>query len=133
MRRRSWRKIGIINYRRLEPAAGGQLDIIVVEVRDLKFIAAAAGAALRNGQPETLARNPVTNSKLLKAGDVFFAIKGENHDGHVFLPEIATKGAAAAVVQKDQAERVPAGLAFLAVDDVRAADGASGVACSAVS
>ena len=123
MRRRWWRRIIIINYRRLEPAAGGQLDNIVVEVRDLKFIAAAAGVALRNGQPDTLARNLVTNSKLLKAGDVFFAIKGENHDGHGFLPEVATKGAAAAVVQLDQVERVPAGLAFLAVDDVRAAFG----------
>ena len=89
----------------------------------MKFIAEATGAALVHGQGDTVVKNLVTNSKLLKAGDVFFAIKGENHDGHGFLPEVAAQGAAAVVVQKDQAERVPAGLAWLAVDDVRAALG----------
>jgi len=40
------------------------------------------------------------DSRLVKRGDLFFALKGATFDGHQFLKEIAAKGAAAAVVEK---------------------------------
>lgn len=41
------------------------------------------------------------DSRLLKSGDLFFALKGERVDGHDFLCEAGEKGALAAVVSKD--------------------------------
>jgi UDP-N-acetylmuramoyl-tripeptide--D-alanyl-D-alanine ligase len=98
-----------------------------VEARSLKFIAEACGAELIGGRPETLAANVCTDSRAAKAGDLFFAIKGENFDGHDFVADVAARGAAAVVVEKS---RVPSGPAWaglncavLAVAGVRAALG----------
>lgn len=74
---------------------------------------------------------PVTglgnDSRKVKAGDLFFALKGENFDGHDFVPEVAAKGVAAVVVQASRAAelrpRLPAGVGLVAVDDVRLAFG----------
>ena len=41
-----------------------------------------------------------TDSKNLDPGALFIAIKGETHDGHDFLPEAASRGAVAALVQE---------------------------------
>lgn len=38
------------------------------------------------------------DSRLLKAGDVYFALPGDKVDGHSFIQEVAEKGASAAVV-----------------------------------
>jgi UDP-N-acetylmuramoyl-tripeptide--D-alanyl-D-alanine ligase len=40
------------------------------------------------------------DSRTLKAGDCFFAIVGENHDGHNFLADAFAKGASCAVISK---------------------------------
>ena len=42
-----------------------------------------------------------TDSRTAKPGDCFFAISGDNFDGHNFLADIFAKGAACAVVSKD--------------------------------
>lgn len=41
------------------------------------------------------------DSRTVKSGDCFFAIAGENHDGHNFLADAFAKGASYAVVSKD--------------------------------
>ena len=41
------------------------------------------------------------DSRTLRAGELFFAIKGEVHDGHRFVPDALSKGAVAAVVSRD--------------------------------
>jgi UDP-N-acetylmuramoyl-tripeptide--D-alanyl-D-alanine ligase len=41
------------------------------------------------------------DSRTVKSGDCFFAIAGENHDGHNFLADAFAKGASCAVVSKD--------------------------------
>lgn len=55
-----------------------------------------------------------TDTRSLKEGALFFALKGENFDAHDFLERAAP--AAALVV--DQEEKVPAGCAAILVDDV---------------
>lgn len=40
-----------------------------------------------------------TDSRHVRPGDLFFAIRGENHDGHAFVGEVLRAGAVAAVVQ----------------------------------
>ncbi|MDR3457641.1 MAG: UDP-N-acetylmuramoyl-tripeptide--D-alanyl-D-alanine ligase [Verrucomicrobiae bacterium] len=98
-----------------------------METRSLKFIAAACDAEVISGSPETNLENVCTDSRAAKAGEVFFAIKGEKFDGHEFVGEVAAKGAAAVVVEKSKVpglrSKVPAGTGLLAVADVRIALG----------
>ncbi|HWL28428.1 MAG TPA: bifunctional UDP-N-acetylmuramoyl-L-alanyl-D-glutamate--2,6-diaminopimelate ligase MurE/UDP-N-acetylmuramoyl-tripeptide--D-alanyl-D-alanine ligase MurF [Burkholderiaceae bacterium] len=49
-----------------------------------------------------------TDSRSLKAGQLFFALKGENFDGHAYLPAVREAGACAAVVeQRDTTVKLP--------------------------
>jgi UDP-N-acetylmuramoyl-tripeptide--D-alanyl-D-alanine ligase len=41
------------------------------------------------------------DSRAIKPGECFFAIKGQNHDGHDFVAEVLAKGAACAVVDEN--------------------------------
>lgn len=56
------------------------------------------------------------DSRLIKAGELFFALKGARVDGHAYLQEIQQKGAIAAVVSKDYQGDVK-GLYLLRVED----------------
>jgi len=89
----------------------------------LKFVAGACGGEIRRGAAETVVKNVRTDSRKAQAGDLFFAIKGERHDGHGFLNEVAAKKVAAVVIAR---EKIPAslpGCAVLVVDDTRVALG----------
>lgn len=57
------------------------------------------------GSPQASALGVCTDSRQVQAGDLFFAIKGDQFDGHDFLEEVAKKGVAAVVVSRD-AEKV---------------------------
>jgi UDP-N-acetylmuramoyl-tripeptide--D-alanyl-D-alanine ligase len=61
-----------------------------------------------------------TDSRTVKSGDCFFAIAGENFDGHNYIDEVFEKGAVCAVVQKgpDKTDKdKSAGKCILKVDD----------------
>lgn len=45
------------------------------------------------------------DSRTLRPGELFFAVKGDRMDGHDFVAQALQKGAVAAVVRKDQAAR----------------------------
>jgi len=72
----------------------------------LKFIAAACGAEIIGGAADAEVKAVGTDSRTAKAGDLFFAIKGDKFDGHDFVAEVAAKGVAAVVVEKKQVGRV---------------------------
>ena len=57
------------------------------------------------------------DSRTLRAGELFFAVKGERMDGHDFVAQALGKGAVAAVVRKDQLARYSVITDLLAVDD----------------
>src|SRR5690606_3613831 len=44
------------------------------------------------------------DSRDVRSGDLFFALKGENSDGHVYLDKAFANGAAAAVVERPVAQ-----------------------------
>ncbi|MGH7242784.1 MAG: UDP-N-acetylmuramoyl-tripeptide--D-alanyl-D-alanine ligase [Phycisphaerales bacterium] len=59
------------------------------------------------------------DTRTLKRGNVFFALRGEHVDGHKYLDAAATAGAALAVVEDGAvAANAPAGLAILQVENV---------------
>ena len=87
----------------------------------MKFVAEACAAEIRGGAGDLKIKNVCTDSRLAKAGDIFFAIKGEKFDGHEFVNEVAGKGVAAVVVEKSKAQSPKC--AVLAVADVRVALG----------
>jgi UDP-N-acetylmuramoyl-tripeptide--D-alanyl-D-alanine ligase len=57
------------------------------------------------------------DSRTVRAGELFFAVKGERLDGHDFVQQALEKGAMGAVVRKDQRARYPAATGLLAVED----------------
>jgi UDP-N-acetylmuramoyl-tripeptide--D-alanyl-D-alanine ligase len=73
-----------------------------VETRSLKFVADACAAKIRRGTGEIPVQNVCTDSRAARPGDLFFAIRGERFDGHNFVTEVAAKGAAAVVVERDK-------------------------------
>lgn len=74
-----------------------------------------------NRQEKDVVSGVSTDSRTVKPGDVFFALSGENFDGHSFVPSAVTAGAQAVVVSKLPAES--GGFAIVQVDDVLAALG----------
>jgi len=57
------------------------------------------------------------DSRTIRPGELFFAVKGERLDGHDYVIAALEKGAAAAVVQKAELHRYPDKTRLLAVDD----------------
>lgn len=93
----------------------------------MTFAAAACAGTIRQGPATASFQAVSTDSRTAKAGDLFFAIKGDTFDGHHFLPEVAAKGVAGVVVENnrlaDFASKIPATVSVLAVADVRQAYG----------
>ena len=58
------------------------------------------------------------DSRTLGAGDAFFAIAGDNRDGHDFVEAGLKAGAGLAVVSKSKRDTLPADAPLLVVDDV---------------
>ena len=63
-----------------------------------------------------------TDSRAIKKGDLFIAIKGDNFDGHNFINQAISQGASAVVVS-----RIPKGLPDLTVSAPRKYRGSDGV------
>jgi len=57
------------------------------------------------------------DSRTVKPGELFFAVKGERLDGHDFVHQALERGAVSAVVRKDQLARYSVKTCLLAVDD----------------
>jgi len=89
----------------------------------LKFIGSACAGQRRGGNAKTLVSRVCTDSRQVQAGDLFFALAGGRFDGHDYLAEVARKGAAAVVVNRDKAPAKLPRCAVIAVDDPRQALG----------
>jgi UDP-N-acetylmuramoyl-tripeptide--D-alanyl-D-alanine ligase len=61
------------------------------------------------------------DTRSLRPGDLFLALRGESRDGHAYLAEARSRGAVAAMV--DREVDAPPGFPLLKVDDVRSALG----------
>jgi UDP-N-acetylmuramoyl-tripeptide--D-alanyl-D-alanine ligase len=81
-------------------------------------VATAASAVRADAGPlGDIAQGYSIDSRTIKQGELFFAVKGERLDGHDYVNAALEKGAAAAVVQTNQLDRYPEKTRLLAVDE----------------
>ncbi len=69
---------------------------------DVKKILEATAGKLLRGERRTTFTGISTDTRRLKAGELFIAIKGRNFDGHDFIEEARFKGATGAMVSADK-------------------------------
>lgn len=81
---------------------------------------AATGADLIGALPAAILGISI-DSRTIKPGELYVAIKGDVHDGHAFAAQALEKGAAAALVAKTKLGDIGGQGPFLAVDDPLAA------------
>jgi UDP-N-acetylmuramoyl-tripeptide--D-alanyl-D-alanine ligase len=84
---------------------------------DLGQIAEFAGAKLESGDRDISVSKISTDSRTVKRGELFVALRGENFDGHEFVGVAAQAGAAGAIVDLGWKGKVPANFAILRVED----------------
>jgi UDP-N-acetylmuramoyl-tripeptide--D-alanyl-D-alanine ligase len=65
----------------------------------LGWVAKTVGGVLRSGIPEQAIGDVMTDSRSLRPGDLFVALKGPRFDGHAFVDEVLGRGAAGAIVE----------------------------------
>ena len=66
---------------------------------ELSFVLDSTKGRLISGDGTGEFRGVSTDSRSVRPGDIFFALRGDNFDGHKFVGEALEKGAAAAVVE----------------------------------
>ena len=82
----------------------------------LNDVLSATAGALVSGAPGMTLSSTTIDSRTARAGDLFFALKGPRHDGHDFLGEAFSRGAAAAVISSPGTP-APAGRGLVLVED----------------
>lgn len=102
-----------------------------VSIRDAAEIAGIVGGTVVSaGGASVEPRCVCTDSREVRAGDVFVALVGENRDAHEFVGDVAARGAEIVVVSRDV--RVPDGVGVVRVDDTLVALGRLGTWARAV-
>jgi len=73
-----------------------------VEPFYIKDLMCAVGGKFIKGNPGLLANGVSIDSRTIKKGEVYFAVRGARYDGHDFIKEAIDKGASAVVCSKDK-------------------------------
>ena len=76
-----------------------------------------AGAKLERGDGKKSVERISTDSRTIKKGELFVALRGENFDGHKFVEAVAKAGAAGAIVDLNWKGKVPAKFAIIRAPD----------------
>jgi UDP-N-acetylmuramoyl-tripeptide--D-alanyl-D-alanine ligase len=76
-----------------------------------------AEAAVSSGDGNTLIDKISTDSRTIKRGELFVALRGENFDGHNFVESVAKTGAAGAIVDLNWTGKIPANFTLIRVED----------------
>ena len=84
---------------------------------DLQDAALATGGTAVGGQ--VLFSSVSTDSRAIRPGQLFVALRGDRFDGHDYVAAVAAQGAVAAMVDKAWAAANPVPLPLLIVDDTR--------------
>src|SRR5256714_12501368 len=73
----------------------------ILQITDL------AGAELEQGEGNTSVERISTDSRTIKPGELFVALRGENFDGHKFVEDVAKAKAAGAIVDPGWTGKTP--------------------------
>src|SRR5438094_8339239 len=76
-----------------------------------------AQAKLEQGDGKKSVERISTDSRTIKEGELFVALRGENFDGHKFVEAAAKAGAAGAIVDLNWKGKVPAKFAIIRAQD----------------
>src|SRR5438270_9483342 len=76
-----------------------------------------AGAKLEQGDGKTSIERVSTDSRTIKKGELFVALRGDNFDGHKFVEATAKAEAAGAIVDLDWKGKAPAQFAVVRAED----------------
>ncbi|PYX64261.1 MAG: UDP-N-acetylmuramoyl-tripeptide--D-alanyl-D-alanine ligase [Acidobacteria bacterium] len=74
-------------------------------------------AATGDFDPKAIAEGYSIDSRTVRPGELFFAVRGERLDGHDFIDQALVRGAVAAVVRRDHLARYPIRAQLVAVED----------------
>ena len=80
-------------------------------------IAELAEVAVSSGDGNALIERISTDSRTIKRGELFVALRGENFDGHNFVESVAKTGAAGAIVGLNWTRKIPANFTLIRVED----------------
>src|SRR5258705_4640268 len=80
-------------------------------------IAEFAGAAVSSGRGNVSIDKISTDSRTLKPGEFFVALRGENFDAHNFVESVAKAGAAGAIVDSNWTGKIPENFALVRTED----------------
>ena len=83
----------------------------------IEQIAQFAGAVGHTGNRERFITNLSTDSRTVQPGDLFVALRGENFDGHKFVPQALERGATGAIVEEKWTGKSSPDFALLRVAD----------------
>jgi UDP-N-acetylmuramoyl-tripeptide--D-alanyl-D-alanine ligase len=83
----------------------------------LSQIAQWAGGSLSSGDGTVAIDKISTDSRTIKRGELFVALRGENFDGHNFIEAVATTGATSAIVDFNWKAKVPQNFALIRAND----------------
>lgn len=81
----------------------------------IKDVLMATQGALLCGNRDGRVVGVSTDSKTIRPGELFFALRGQNFDGHSFIEEVVEKGASGAVVEKGRVSKFE--ISLIEVDD----------------
>jgi UDP-N-acetylmuramoyl-tripeptide--D-alanyl-D-alanine ligase len=76
-----------------------------------------AGVKLEQGDRKVSIERISTDSRTIKKGELFVALRGENFDGHKFVEDVAKSGAAGAIVDLEWKGKVPKSFALFRTQD----------------
>jgi UDP-N-acetylmuramoyl-tripeptide--D-alanyl-D-alanine ligase len=88
-----------------------------MDALSLRQIGEFAGAEIQRGKAETMIERVSTDSRTIKAGELFVALHGENFDAHTFLERVGKAGAAGAIVSQNPPPDLPENFAILRASD----------------
>ncbi|PYK70777.1 MAG: hypothetical protein DME42_12025 [Verrucomicrobia bacterium] len=91
--------------------------VLTMDALSLHRIAEFAAAEIARGNGETTISRVSTDSRTIKRGDLFVALRGEHFDAHNFLDQVAKAGAAGALVSQDPPPGLPQTFAILRAAD----------------
>ena len=81
----------------------------------MKQIETGTGGRIICGDENLIVEKICTDSRKAENGDLFFALIGDNHDAHKYLPQVAESGCCCAVISDK--EQCPEGMTAVLVED----------------